>query len=84
MNSDILWTIYKFEERITKLIDRLQELQFSWEIAHKQSVMDQIKIYFTDSINLPIVRLTDWTLVLTFDFIEDKEKSPAKTSKRAR
>ena len=83
VNSDILWTIPLSREQPNQSI-YYTNYSLNGKISYKQSVMEQIEIYFTDRRNLPVMGLTDWTLVLTFDFIEDEEKPPAETSKRAR
>ena len=83
VNSDILWTTPLSREQPNQPI-YYENSSLNGKIAYKQSVMELIESYFTDSNNLPVMGLTDWTLILTFDFIEDEEKPPAEISKRAR
>jgi len=83
VNSDILWTI-PLSREVPGQYTYYTNFDLSGKISYKQSILEQLELYFTDPQDLPVLGMTNWTLILTFDFIEEEERSTAMTSKRAR
>ena len=83
VNSDILWTI-PLSRETPGMYTYYTNYALGGKISYNQSILEQIEIYFTDPQNNSVSGLTDWTLILTFDFVEREERSTAMTSKRAR
>lgn len=80
--SDIIWTI-------PLPVDPPEQVFYTnfssgGKVPCNNSVIETLEIYFTDRYNYQIMDLSDWTVILTFDYMEKEKPVEPVTSKDVR
>jgi hypothetical protein len=80
--SDIIWTI----PLPGVPLEPCYYTNFSsgGKVPCTMAVIETLEIYFTDKYNFGVMGLTDWTVVLTFDYMEREKPAQPVTSKDVR
>lgn len=80
--SDILWTIPLPGDPPEKTF--YTNFSAGGKVPCSSSIIETLEIYFTDKYNYNVVGLTDWTVVLTFDYMDKEKPAQPITSKDVR
>ena len=78
-SSDIIWTIPLPSDPLKKTY--YTNFSSGGKVPCTNSVIETLEIYFTDKYNYRVMGLTDWTVILAFDYME-KEKPPQPITSR--
>ena len=81
-SSDIIWTIPLPADPLE--MTYYTNFSSGGKVACTNSVIETLEIYFTDKYNFNVMGMSDWTVILTFDYMEKEKPAQPITSKDVR